>query len=152
MQNKVLSALLILIVVGIAMFFLLNNKQADTVVQNEDNTIVPDVSNDIIWNAYTLNGNTFIYPSQWTFSEVMGEDGKVASFKVENPISSNSNDSIEVGGDCPTFDTSTTNPQMTSICLKNTWMRTESQNENILKVFTDMKNFSETVGAGPLSQ
>ncbi len=131
MQKKVLLPLLILIVAGAGLFFLMKDRPVMTQDQNAGDTELPDVSSDIVWNAYTIGTTVFIYPAEWTFAE--NQNG----FTVTYPVSSNSADMIEVGGACPEV----TIPEIHQACVGGIWLHTQSENETVLKVFNDMKAF-----------
>jgi hypothetical protein len=142
MQKKVLLSLLILVVVAVAIYFAMTVGQKSDNLPQAENVVVPDVSTDIIWNAYTLNSTPFIYPADWTFEEV--SDG----FKVTYPISSNSFDNIEVGGACPEV----TIPEIHNACINGIWLHTQSESTFVLSVFADMKKFGEAEMAANADQ
>jgi hypothetical protein len=141
MQKKVLLSLLILVVVAVAIYFAMTVGQKSDNLPQGENVVVPDVSTDIIWNAYTLNSTPFIYPADWTFEEVkdVADAKKITGFKVTNPISSNSFDNIEAGGACPEV----TIPEIHNACINGIWLHTQSESETVLSVFADMKKFGE---------
>ena len=139
MQKNLLLPLLILAIAGLSIFFLVKSKPTQLPATNEDTTVIPNVSKDIIWNAYTLNGEVYIYPSDWLFEEVKDpKTQKVIGFKTTNPISSNPFDKVEVGGACPEI----TIPEIHSSCAKNVWLHTQSENQDVLDVFKDMTTFA----------
>lgn len=150
MQKKVLAIFLILLVLGLGAYMVLKYgpaKDATSTPSADDN--VPNVSTDIIWNAYTFNGSAngstanstaFIYPSDWIFEEVADTTNpkNIIGFKVSYPISSNSLDRIEAGGPCPEVMI----PEIHSACINTIWLHTQSENPVVLKVFEDMKVFA----------
>ncbi len=148
MQKNVLWSVFVIVALGVGIFLIATYMPNKTAEQNTDADaeIIPDVSTDILWNAYTVNGKTggtvFIYPSDWTFMETA--DGKANGFSVSYPISSNSFDKVDVGGVCPEMMI----PEIHSVCINGIWMHTQSENPTVLSVFSDMKTFVET-GARP---
>lgn len=148
MQKKVLSILVILIVLGGVAFFSTKNNPAPYERVEQKDTIVPEVSEKIIWNAYTLNDTAFIYPSDWIFEEIKNpaDSKKIFGFKITPPNNTGEvnsiSDTIEVGGACPKID-ATVYSEFNSSCISNIWLHTESKNESVLKVFSDMRKFSE---------
>ncbi len=139
MQRSVLVPLAILIIAGVGAFFLVGNKltnYSQPTSQSNDNDIL-DISTGTIWNAYTLNGTTFIYPSDWTFEELRDP---VGGFKVTYPVSSNSFDTIEAGGTCPEV----TIPEIHNACINGIWLHTQSESPFVHRVFEDMKKFGES--------
>jgi hypothetical protein len=157
MQKNVLWSVLVIAALGAGIFLIAKYLPNKTAEQNTDTNaeIIPDVSTDILWNAYTVNGKSggtvFIYPSDWTFVETTDGNaatpaltGKANGFSVSYPISSNSFDRVDVGGACPDMMI----PEIHSVCINSIWMHTQSENPKVLSVFNDMKTFVET-GARP---
>ncbi len=141
MQKNVLPTLLVLAVVAVGIFFLMKNRAATVLPSDQESETIPEVSRDIIWNAFTLDGDTvFIYPSDWTFAEEKSGT-TVVGFSIAYPISSNSADMILAGGPCPAVVGSL------DACINGIWLRTESQNPVVLSVFEDMKKFGESSAA-----
>ncbi|HRH31126.1 MAG TPA: hypothetical protein PK950_00475 [Candidatus Paceibacterota bacterium] len=142
MQKNVLSALLVLAIIAVGIFFLMKDRAATVLPSEQASDAIPEVSSDILWNAYTLNDLVFIYPSDWTLEEEK-TGASVTGFTVTYPISSNSFDKITAGGQCPEAAV----PEMESACIGGIWLRTESKNPVVIRVFEDMKKFGENSAA-----
>lgn len=133
-------ACILLVGLAIGLFFFLKNRPAMYVVQND--TPVPAVSTEIVWNAYSIGTTVFIYPSDWIFTATSDTSG----FSIVDPTSSNSADRIDVGGSCattPTPDQVAQPAKKQSACINNIFMYTDSINKKVLNVFNDMKTFGE---------
>jgi hypothetical protein len=103
MNKNVLFSILILAIAASGIILLFNNKGADSNEENDQSGEIADISSDIVWDAYSLNGAPFIYPSTWTFAEVKDstDEKKIIGFTITEPTSLDPRDKIEVGGKCP---------------------------------------------------
>lgn len=133
MQKNVYIPLLVLAIAATGIILLFSNTDGETADDTSDTIVMPDVSTDKVWNAYTLDDTPFIYPADWKFEEL--KDG----FKVTYPVSSNSFDNIEAGGKCPEVAI----PEIHNACINDVWLHTQSENGVVLGVFDDMKKFGE---------
>jgi hypothetical protein len=133
-----LIAAVVIFILGGVIVFGGYNKTAEKVATSPKELVPIDLTQDIIWNGYTMQNTLFVYPAEWTLSETKTEVKKkmeVTTFQIQTTVGEEAHSisvSFGCGGDAGTD------------CLKGFLFKPQDQTPLTLAVLEHMKSFLET--------
>lgn len=135
-----LIAALVIFILGGVIVFGGYNKKVEKPAPSKENTVAVDPAQDIVWNAYSMQGGLFIYPATWELVETktaVKNKMEPTMFTISS-ADDGENHSITVAFGCGT------QIKEGSDCVKGFLFTALDQTPLTLAVYSHMKSFLET--------